>query len=86
MIVAALFTAADVAIFERSFSRVMSVMQRFQASLTPREKLILQAGMRASHLEEALAAGDQRRAAAHATGLVTIAQGIAASEKPEPSR
>ncbi len=76
------FTSADVAIFERSLSRAIAVMQRFNASLTPREKLILQAGLRASHLEEALAAGDQDRAAAHAKGLVAIAQGIAASEKP----
>jgi len=76
------FTHADVAIFERSLSRAIAVARRFNATLSPREKLILQLGLRASHLEEALAAGDQDRAAAHAKGLVTIAEALAASEKP----
>lgn len=75
------FTPEDVAIFQRSLSRAVAVMQRFNATLSPREKLILQLGLRASHLEEALAAGDQLRAAAHAKGLVAIAQGLAAAEK-----
>jgi hypothetical protein len=72
-------TPADVATFQRSFNRAVAVMRRFLVSLTPREKLILQLGLRASHLEEAMAAGDQERAAAHAKGLVTIAQALAAS-------
>jgi hypothetical protein len=76
------FTAQDVAIFEKSLARAIAVAKRFNATLSPREKLILQLGLRASHLEEALAAGDQDRAAAHAKGLVTIAQALAASQKP----
>ncbi len=81
------FTPADVEIFSRSFARAVMVAQRFQATLSPREKLILQLGLRASHLEEALAAGDQLRAAAHAKGLVTIAQALAASQdQAKPSR
>lgn len=79
------FTPRDVAIFQQSFERAVAVMRRFLVSLSPREKLILQLGLRASHLEEALAAGDQLRAAAHAQALVTIAQGIAASAASEPS-
>ena len=72
------FTPADVAIFQTSFTRAIAVARKFLVSLTPREKLILQLGLRASHLEEALAAGDQQRAAAHAQGLVTIAQALSA--------
>jgi hypothetical protein len=79
------FTPQDVAIFQRSFERAVLVMRKFLVSLSPREKLILQLGLRASHLEEALAAGDQQRAAAHAQGLVTIAQALAASQKPSDS-
>jgi hypothetical protein len=74
------FTPADVAVFQQGFDRAVAVMRKFLVSLTPREKLILQLGLRASHLEEALAAGDQARAAAHAKGLVTIAQALAASK------
>jgi hypothetical protein len=73
-------TPADVAIFQRSFERAIAVARRFLVSLSPREKLILQLGLRASHLEEALAAGDQQRAAAHAQGVVTLAQALAASQ------
>jgi hypothetical protein len=71
----------DVDIFQRSFERAVTVARRFIVSLTPREKLILQLGLRASHLEEAMASGDQQRAAAHAQALVTIAQALAASAR-----
>jgi hypothetical protein len=70
----------DVAMFQRSFLRAVSVARRFLVSLSPREKLILQLGLRASHLEEAMAAGDQERAAAHAKGVMTIAQALAAAK------
>lgn len=69
-------TPADVAIFQRSLERAVAVVRKFNSTLTPREKLVLQLGLRASHLEEALAQGDQDRAAAHAKALVTIAQAL----------
>jgi hypothetical protein len=72
-------TSADVAMFQRSFERAVTIARKFLVSLSPREKLIMQLGLRSSHLEEALAAGDQLRAAAHAKAIVTIAQALAAT-------
>lgn len=40
--------------------------------LTPRERLILFAGLKASHMEEALASGDIPRAEAHFIGILDI--------------
>jgi hypothetical protein len=58
--------------FSRSFERVIELMRRFQKRLTPRELLVLQMGMRASHVEEALAHGDSERARAHLAMLVAM--------------
>ncbi len=65
------------ALFDQSFARAVAVANRYlPAGLTPREKLVVQLGLHGAHLEEALAAGDQRRASAHAAALVTIAQAL----------
>jgi hypothetical protein len=69
-------TRADIADFQRALDRVVSIIGRFNNSLTPREKLILQLGLRGAHLEEALAHGETQRAADHERAAVTIAQAL----------
>ena len=44
--------------FENASSRVMDAVTQFKKTLTQRDVTMLQIGMRASHMEEALAQGD----------------------------
>ena len=73
-------TRKDVGDFQRSLRRVAEVAGKFRAGLTPREKLVLQLGLRAAHWEEALAAGDMGRAADHERAVLTIAQALSIPE------
>lgn len=56
---------------ERCFNELVDVMNIMRTRLSPREQLIFEAGLHASHAEEAmLTAGDELRAKAHFRGLV----------------
>lgn len=57
---------------QECFDHLMGTLQQFYVSLTPRERLAFQAGLRASHIEEALAHGEIDRARSHFTGLVNL--------------
>jgi hypothetical protein len=61
---------------EECFRRLAGDVARLQGSLTPRERLALQAGLRAAHAEEALLAGDARRASAHFEVASRIARAL----------
>jgi hypothetical protein len=51
---------------------VLKSVKAFGQALTPRERLILEIGLKASHMEESLASGDWKRAEAHMHGLVDL--------------
>jgi len=50
------------------------VMRRVAKTLTPRDRVYLGLGLRASHLEEALVQGDIERAHAHYVRILEIAR------------
>jgi hypothetical protein len=62
------------------FSLIAKTLTRATAGLNAREQLILQAGLSASHAEEALTAGDIDRAQAHFNKLMRIARQLDASK------
>jgi hypothetical protein len=62
------------------FSLIANALTEATAGLSPREQLALQAGLSASHAEEALTAGDIDRAQAHFNKLMTIARQLDASK------
>jgi len=59
--------------FLRTAQTLLDYIRRFKKTLSPRDVLLLQIGMRASHIEEALAVGDVDRAKAH---LVQLAEQV----------
>lgn len=62
----ALFEAEELEEIQRAAVRVLDAIRKAGKSLrTQREVLMLKIGMRASHIEEAVAVGDTQRAAAH---------------------
>ena len=58
--------------FTRASNRLMGVIGRFGRTLSKRDVLMLQIGMRASHIEEALAQGDVSRANGHLMMLQSL--------------
>ena len=56
---------------------MIAILGRFQATLTPRERLVMEIGLRGAHLEEALAHGELGRAKEHEMAAVKIAQQLA---------
>jgi hypothetical protein len=55
-----------------AFDEMLRNIKAFGDSLTPREKLILEIGLKASHVEESAASGDWKRAEAHMDRLVKL--------------
>jgi hypothetical protein len=64
----------DLANFQDALERALNVIAYFKGTLTPREKLVLELGLRSAHAEEALATGETERAREHFTHVVQIAQ------------
>jgi hypothetical protein len=62
--------------FENASSRVMDAVTQFKKTLSPRDVAMLQLGMRASHMEEALAQGDTARAESHRQKLVQLLENM----------
>lgn len=68
-----LFSPGELAEFQRAALRLSTVMQKLGKDIrTEREMLFLKIGLRASHIEEAAAHGDQERALAHMRKLVAL--------------
>lgn len=63
---------SDLDRFTSAFSYVVDQIKRFKKTLSARELLILQVGMRACHAEEAAALGDAERAKAHVNELAKL--------------
>ena len=55
-----------------TFDKLMRYIERFKKKLSDRDMLMMQIGMRACHIEEALAQGDTDRARSHVRQLVLI--------------
>jgi hypothetical protein len=70
--IGALLEPDELAEFQRSFTRVIEILSRFQKRLTPRDVVLLKIGLRASHIEEAMTSGDHERARAHLSALVEM--------------
>lgn len=56
--------------FEECLTGLMQAMSEIQSGMTEREQLAFQAGLRASHAEEAFMQGDEQRAQAHFSKLL----------------
>ena len=59
--------------FTADAKRVLGEIRDYVATLSARDQLMMRLGMRAAHLEEALAAGDFKRAEAHLEALAKLA-------------
>jgi len=64
--------------FARAMRRIMDGLEQFKRTLAPRDFLMLQMGMRASHIEEALSQGDTDRARFHLEHLLALIQRLPA--------
>jgi hypothetical protein len=62
--------------FLDSAERVLADIGAFRASLGPRDLALLQIGLHASHMEEAIVAGDELRAKAHLRALAALVQQV----------
>jgi hypothetical protein len=62
--------------FVCAMQRVMAGIAQFKKMLSPRDMLMLQIGMRASHIEEALSQGDTTRAEGHLRHLTELVQNL----------
>jgi hypothetical protein len=60
--------------FLQDAERVLDDIEAFRSSLGPRDLMLLQIGLHASHMEEAIVAGDELRAKAHLYALVDLVQ------------
>jgi hypothetical protein len=58
--------------FQAAFQRVIDTLGKFARNLTPHEQLILEMGMRSSHIEEAIAHGESERASSHLRELAKL--------------
>ena len=69
----AAFRDSELVEFRRALKRVFKVMQKLSTNAnTEREKLFLQIGMSASHIEESMVMGDAARAKAHLLRMTSL--------------
>lgn len=68
----------DLATFRQSAERVLDDIAAFRASLDPRDLAFVQIGLHASHMEEAMVAGDALRAKAHLHALIDLVSQVRA--------
>lgn len=67
------FRPQDLQDLDGAFSTLLAALERFKAEVrTEREEVFLNIGLRASHFEEAVVAGDTLRARAHADALLQL--------------
>jgi len=66
----------DAARLEQAFGQVLDAIDQFEKRLSPRELKILQIGLRASHIEEALAHNEIDRARGHFRAMMKLVQQI----------
>lgn len=66
-----------------AFSEIVDSIETLRRSLTPRESLILQLGLAASHLEESAVQGHSTRAKAHAENVAKLIEQL---KKPPVAR
>ena len=57
---------------EGALLEILNAVKAFGSTLSPREKIVLEIGLTASHMEESLAHGDWKRAEAHMGRLVEL--------------
>ena len=62
--------------FSRAAKRILYLIDKFKQQLSRRDFLMMQIGMRASHIEEALSQGDTNRAQGHLDKLTKLISGI----------
>ena len=79
-------TSQDLSEFQRAFDRSIEVLKKFRTSISSRDRLILEIGLRSSHIEEALASGDLERAQAHFHRLIKAAQQLVAYDQAKAAR
>lgn len=73
------FALGDEALLD-ALGTLIETTRAFSQTLTPREALVLQLGLAASHLEESLAHGNWKRAEAHAENVAKLMGAL--KEKP----
>lgn len=66
----------DAVRIEQAFGQVLDAIDQFEKKLSPRELKILQIGLRASHVEEALAHNEFDRAREHFHVMMKLVQQI----------
>jgi hypothetical protein len=69
-------TNTDLDRFKTAFTTILDTIQNFNKTLSPRDLHLMQIGMRASHIEEAMAHGEIDRARGHLDALVTLVKSI----------
>jgi len=67
-----LFSDTDLQELTRSASRILGLMGKFKNAMSERDAVFLALGLRAAHMEEALAHGELERAKAHFEKLVGV--------------
>ena len=68
-----LLTTTDIDEFRRAFDRSIEILKKFRTSISARDRIILEIGLRSSHIEEALAGGELDRAQSHMKRLTEAA-------------
>ena len=68
-----LYSSHELKEFARAIARVAAILDKLKKNaVTPREKLFLMIGMRASHIEEAITYGNPDRAQSHLREMVRM--------------
>jgi hypothetical protein len=70
------FVGSDFESFRANAERVLDDIARFRSSLSPHDLAFVQIGLHASHMEEAIVAGDELRAKAHLRALVDLVRRV----------
>jgi len=76
----------DLEAFQSAFDRAIEVLKKFKTSISERDKIILEIGLRSSHIEEALAGGELDRAQAHFKRLDEAAQRLVEYDEAKRAR
>jgi len=74
--VGAVMDRTEAAKMESAFGYVLESIQKLKKTLSARDLRILQIGMRASHIEEAMAQGEFDRARSHFHELLKLTEGL----------
>ena len=69
----------DLQSFRQNSNAILDLLARYQAKLSPRDIAMLHLGMRASHIEEAVASGEIDRARSHLKNVLDLLQNLPAA-------